>query len=58
LKAVTLEGKGQKVFMAAIFAFHAGKAVVQIAAIEITSNKNKAHHKKRFIIGGCCTAPL
>ena len=28
--------KVQKVFMAAIFAFHAGKAVVQIAAVEIT----------------------
>ncbi|MDO9228236.1 MAG: hypothetical protein Q7U03_01600, partial [Syntrophales bacterium] len=26
---------GQEIFMAAIFAFHAGKAVVQIAAIEI-----------------------
>jgi hypothetical protein len=28
--------KGQKIFMAAIFAFHAGKAFVQIAAVEIT----------------------
>ena len=36
LKAVTLAGKCQQVFMAAIFAFHTGKAVVQIAAIEIT----------------------
>ena len=30
-----LAGKGQQIFMAAIFAFHTGKAVVQIAAIEI-----------------------
>ena len=28
-------GECQEVFMAAIFAFHAGKPVVQIAAIEI-----------------------
>ena len=31
-----LAGKGQKVLMAAVFAFHAGKAVVQIPAIQIT----------------------
>jgi hypothetical protein len=30
--------KSQQVFMAAVFAFHAGKAVSQIAAIEITVN--------------------
>ncbi|MCX5874359.1 MAG: hypothetical protein NTY51_14160 [Deltaproteobacteria bacterium] len=28
-------GEGQKILMAAIFAFHAGKAVAQIAATEI-----------------------
>jgi hypothetical protein len=44
--------------MTEIFAFYAGKTVVQIAAIEKMSNKNKAHHKKRFIIWGCCTATL
>ena len=36
MKAVTLKGKGYKIFIAAIFAFHAGKSVVQIAEIEIT----------------------
>jgi hypothetical protein len=30
--------KRQQVFMAAVFAFHAGKAMVQIAAVEITVN--------------------
>ena len=30
-----LAGEGQEVFIAAFFAFHTGKAVVQIAAIEI-----------------------
>jgi hypothetical protein len=30
MKAVSHEGKGQKVFMAAIFAFYTGKAVVPI----------------------------
>ena len=31
-----LAGEGKQIFMAAVFTFHAGKAVVQIAAIEIT----------------------
>ena len=31
-----LAGECQKIFVAAIFAFHAGKAVAQITAIEIT----------------------
>jgi hypothetical protein len=31
-------GEGQKILMAAIFAFHAGKAVVQVATIEIAIN--------------------
>ena len=31
-----LAGECQEIFMAAIFAFHAGKAVVQITAVEIT----------------------
>jgi len=34
-KMATLAGKGQQIFMTAVFAFHACKAVVQIAAIEI-----------------------
>jgi hypothetical protein len=35
IEMATLSGKGQQVFMAAIFAFDAGKAVVQIPAVEI-----------------------
>ena len=35
LKAATLAGQCQKVFMAAIFAFHTGKSVMQIDASEI-----------------------
>lgn len=31
-------GKGKQVFMAAIFTFHAGKAVVQITTIKIAIN--------------------
>ena len=31
-----LAGECQKIFMAAVFAPHAGKAVVQITAVEIT----------------------
>jgi len=31
-----LAGKCQQIFMAAVFAFHTGKPVVQITAIEIT----------------------
>jgi hypothetical protein len=31
-EVATFARKGQKVFMAAIFAFHTGKVVVQIAA--------------------------
>jgi hypothetical protein len=34
LKAATLAGECQKVFVATVFAFHTGKVVVQIAAIE------------------------
>jgi len=37
-KMATLAGKRQQIFMAAVFAFHAGKAVVQIAAIEIAKD--------------------
>ena len=33
-----LAGECQQVFMAAVFAFHTGKTVVQIAAIEITKD--------------------
>ena len=36
LKAATLAREGQEIFMAAVFAFHTGKTVVQIPAIEIT----------------------
>ena len=35
LKAAALAEEGQELFVAVVFAFHAGKAVVQIAAIEI-----------------------
>jgi hypothetical protein len=35
LKAAVLAGECRKVFMAAVFAFHAGKSVVQITAIEV-----------------------
>ena len=38
LKTATLAGEGQEVFVAAIFTLHAGKAVAQIAAIEIPVN--------------------
>lgn len=37
-EVAALAGKSQQVFMAAVFAFHAGKAVAQIAAIKITIN--------------------
>ena len=37
-KVATLAGKSQQVFMAAVFAFHTGKTVASIAAIEITVN--------------------
>jgi hypothetical protein len=33
-----LAGESQQIFMAAVLAFHAGKTVVQIAAIEITAD--------------------
>jgi len=33
-----LAGECQEIFMAAIFAFHAGKAVVQVPAIEVPVN--------------------
>jgi len=39
LKTVTLEGKDQKVFMAAIFTLHAGKVVAEIPVIEISVNE-------------------
>ena len=35
-KAAPLAGECQDIFMAAIFTPHTGKAVVQIAAVEIT----------------------
>jgi hypothetical protein len=35
LKAATLIEERWEIFMAAVFAFHAGKAVVQITAVEI-----------------------
>jgi hypothetical protein len=37
-EVAALAGKCQQVFMAAVFAFHTGKTVVQVAAIEITIN--------------------
>jgi hypothetical protein len=33
-----LAGKCQEIFMAAVFAFHTGKAVVQVPAIEVPVN--------------------
>ena len=38
-KTAILAGEGQEVFVAAIFTLHAGKAVVQIAVIEIPVNE-------------------
>jgi hypothetical protein len=38
LKAASLAGKSQQIFVAAVFAFHTGKTVVQIAAIQIPIN--------------------
>jgi hypothetical protein len=35
-KMTALARKCQQIFMVAVFTFHTGKAVVQIAAIEIT----------------------
>jgi len=37
-KVSTLTGKSEKILVVAVSTFHAGKAVVQIAAIEITVN--------------------
>jgi len=37
-KMATLAGKGRQIFMTAVFAFHTGKAVVRIAAIEIAKD--------------------
>jgi hypothetical protein len=38
LKATSIAGENHEVFVAAVFAFHTGKAVVQIAAIQIPIN--------------------
>ena len=38
LKVVTFAGEGEKILMAAVFTFDAGKAVVQVAAIDIMAN--------------------
>jgi hypothetical protein len=35
-EVAALAGKSEEIFMAAVFAFHTGKAVLQIAAIQIT----------------------
>ena len=35
VEAAILAGKCQKVFLAAFFAFHTGKAVIQITAVKI-----------------------
>jgi hypothetical protein len=37
-EVAALAGKSEEIFMAAVFAFHTGKTVLQIAAIEITIN--------------------
>jgi hypothetical protein len=38
LKAATLPGEGKKILVVAVFTLHPGKAVLQVAAIEITVN--------------------
>jgi hypothetical protein len=38
LKAATLAEEGQELFVAEVFAFHKGKAVVDVAAIQIPIN--------------------
>jgi hypothetical protein len=38
LKAATLTGEGKQLLVTAIFAFHAGKTIVQITAIEIATD--------------------
>jgi hypothetical protein len=38
LKATTLEIEVQQIFIAAVFAFHTGKAVVDVTAIQIPVN--------------------
>ncbi len=57
IQAATLAGEGQEIFMAA-FAFHAGKAVAQITAIEIAIDRlldiappKAALTREMFIIG-------
>jgi len=48
LKAATLAREGRQVFMAAIFAFHADKAFVQVAVIKITVNdQNPRRYSRR-----------
>lgn len=37
-KVSPFTGEGKQVFMPAVFAFHPGKAVDQIATVEITAN--------------------
>jgi hypothetical protein len=37
-KVAALAGKGQQIFMAAVFTLHTGEAVVQIAAVEVPVN--------------------
>ena len=37
-KMMALAGKGKKILVVAVFTFHPGKAIVQIAAIKITVN--------------------
>jgi len=38
LKVVTLAGEGKQLLMAAFFAFHSGKAVVQVATVQVAVN--------------------
>jgi PAS domain-containing protein len=37
-EVAALAGKGQEIFMAAVFALHAGKAVVRVATVEVPVN--------------------
>jgi hypothetical protein len=48
LKAVTLAGEGKQLLMAAVFALHTGKAVVEIAAVQIAVNDIREIRKEIF----------
>ena len=51
-KVAALAGEGQQVFMAATFAFDAGKAIVHIPAVEVTVNNLCAIRPPEAILSG------